>query len=82
MTRKDDKKSTDNSTKQELEKIREELNEIIENEQIELAAIVFKVKDLEEPQIIRKGHFYDAASLMNHILNAYRAKAAVDLGMQ
>lgn len=54
---------------------------IMENPEIELGVIAIKFKDEEEPRVWRKGHFYDSAKLLNNIMNAYRAKASMDLGL-
>jgi hypothetical protein len=53
---------------------------LLNNADIELAAIVLKTKQDEEPRVWRKGHFYDVATMLNQVMHAYRSKAAVDLG--
>lgn len=61
-------------------RIKEQIEELLANENITLGAIIFTTKDSPEPQIMRKGHFYDTAAMLHHVLSAYRAKASVELG--
>ncbi len=74
------KKKEQEPPKDPTEAVREALEKVLMTDDIELATVVFVHKDTDEPQIWRKGHWYDAAALMNGVLHAYRAKAAMELG--
>lgn len=74
--------TTPEQTPEELvEQLKTEFEKLLSNRKILQAAVIFVVDGEDEPQVYRKGHFYDTAAMMNHILNAYRTKAAMDLGM-
>ena len=79
MAKKEEKQPT-------LEELHEQLSNeldklVMGNDDIEMAMIALKFKGEEDPRVWRKGHFYDVAKLLNSILNAYRTKASVDLGL-
>ena len=67
---------------QRMEEIRGKLGEVLDSDDIGTTIVIFTHKDVEEPQVWRKGHFYDAAALLNEVLHAYKMKAAKDLGFQ
>ena len=46
------------------------------------AIVIFTHKGSNEPQLWRKGHFYDVTVLMNHVLSLYKQKVSVELGLQ
>lgn len=81
MTKSKIEEDIKSSPEKELEELREKFNELLNDDRIELAAIIIKTKGDEEPHVYRKGHFYDVASAMNFALEAYRYKAKVDLGL-
>ena len=72
------KKEKQETSKDPVEVIRAARDELM-GDDIELAACVFVHKGVGEPQVWRKGHWYDAATLLNTVLQAYRTKAAVEL---
>jgi hypothetical protein len=61
--------------------IKQTFEKALSNPRIKLAAVVFTIDDDEEPHLYRKGHFYDTAVLMNHVMRVYRSKAAIELGL-
>lgn len=69
------------SKEEALQKIRDDLGEVLNTDDIGLAVVVFVHKDASEPQVWRKGHWYDNSALLNTVLSAYRAKAAMELGL-
>lgn len=76
------KKKEEITTEDALEALKKELEKLVlENANVKLAAVIFTVGDDPEPQVLRKGHFYDNAMMVNQVMNAYRAKAAVELGL-
>ena len=74
------KESPEEVLEKRLEEIRTALGETLDAEDINTTIVIFTHKDTKEPQVWRKGHFYDAAALLNEVLNAYKMKAAQDLG--
>tara|TARA_Y100000310_G_C20172920_1_gene574535 strand:+ start:202 stop:480 length:279 start_codon:yes stop_codon:yes gene_type:complete len=74
-------KPTENNVKEKVQLIKEKLAELFTNEDVELATVIFTVKSNEEPQVWRKGHFYDTATLLNKVLFAYKSKAVAELGL-
>lgn len=76
------KKREENAATEKLENLKKELEKLLlENSDVKLAAVIFTIGDETEPQVFRKGHFYDNAMMVNQVMAAYRAKAAVDLGL-
>lgn len=65
---------------EKLEKLKDQFNAIIEDADIESAIVIFKSKKDGEPNVLRKGHFYDIAKMLNYTLNAYKQKIAVEVG--
>ena len=63
------KKEKQETSKDPVEIIRAALDELM-GDDIELAACVFVHKGVGEPQVWRKGHWYDAATLLNTVLQA------------
>ena len=64
-----------------VEDVKKEFEKLLKNSKINVATVIFTVEGNAEPQLYRKGHFYDAATMINQVANAYRAKAAMDLGL-
>lgn len=64
-----------------IEKLKADFEKLLSNKSIGHATVIFTVEGENEPQIYRKGHFYDNAAMVNHVLNAYRAKVAMELGL-
>jgi hypothetical protein len=64
-----------------IEHLKGQFEETLSDKRIKLAAVIFTVEGDDEPQLYRKGHFYDTATMLNHVMNAYRARAAVELGL-
>jgi len=65
----------------EFEEVRSKIEEFLNDDRVKIATVVFSMGDNESPHVLRKGHFYDNAALLNTTLDAYRAKAAVELGI-
>ena len=64
-----------------FEEVRAKIEEFLNDDRVKIATVVFSIEDEENPHVLRKGHFYDNAALLNTTLDAYRAKAAVELGI-
>lgn len=64
-----------------LEDLKSKISAFLDDDHIKVATVIFSVDGEESPHVLRKGHFYDNAVLLNTALNAYRAKAVVDLGL-
>lgn len=75
------KKTEKETPKTPEEEIREKLGELLNQEDVGTTIVIFTHKDCEEPQVWRKGHWYDSAALMSEVLNAYRMKAIKELGL-
>jgi len=75
------KESPEETREAYIEDLKKEFEKLLTDPRIKLSAVIFTVEGDEEPQLYRKGHFYDTAALMNHVMNAYRAKAAMELGL-
>jgi hypothetical protein len=69
------------SAEELIEELKKHFAEKLSDKRIKLATVIFTVEGEEDPQLYRKGHFYDTSALLNHVLNAYRAKAAMELGI-
>ena len=65
----------------EEETLKDAFEKLLMHKNIKVGAVIFTVEGNDEPQLYRKGHFYDVATMVNQVANAYRAKAAVDLGL-
>ena len=76
-----DTKDVEQSKEDLIEKIRNALDGVLDTDDMELAVVVFVHKDATEPQVWRKGHWYDTTALLNTVLSAYRAKASMELGL-
>ncbi len=81
MSDTDDLEDVEQPKEDKIQNIRDTLNEVLNVDDIELAIVVFVHKNAEEPQVWRKGHWYDNSALLNTVLSAYRAKAAMELGL-
>jgi hypothetical protein len=64
-----------------LEDLKLKIAAFLDDDRIQIATVVFSIDDGQGPHVLRKGHFYDTAALLNTALEAYRAKAAVELGI-
>lgn len=64
-----------------MSELKQQIGELLANNNLIIGAVIFTTKDSDEPQIMRKGHFYDVAATLHHVLSAYRAKASVELGI-
>lgn len=73
--------SEENESKKRVEQIREKIEQILSEEKVELATIIFTMPTDNTPHVFRRGHFYDTTMLLNQVLSAYKTKAAVDLGL-
>ena len=74
-------KNVEKSNEETIKELKDEFSKILSDNNVDQAVLIFSVNDKEEPQVYRKGHFYDSAVLINHVMAAYRAKAAVELGI-
>jgi hypothetical protein len=81
MSNANDQKDVKQLQDESVQKIRDGLDELLDIDKIELAVVVFVHKDATEPQVWRKGHWYDSSALLNTVLSAYRTKAAMELGL-
>jgi len=73
---------TEQPKEDNTKKVRDALDKVLDdNDDIELAVVVFVHKGTDEPQVWRKGHWYDGTAVLNTVLSAYRAKAAMELGL-
>jgi hypothetical protein len=61
--------------------IQEKLEELFSDEDVGNVIVIYTQKDLSEPQLWRRGHFYDITVLKNQVLTAYKQKALVELGL-
>ena len=61
--------------------VRDKISEVLGEENIGTSIVIFTHKDCTEPQVWRKGHWYDSAALMAEVLNAYKLMAVKDLGL-
>jgi len=60
-------------------KMKAQLDHIFDDEAIESAICVVKLKTIDEEMIGSKGHFYDLAKMLAGILREYKKKIMVDL---
>jgi hypothetical protein len=82
MSKKAAKEPQKDTPEDPTQKIRQTLDEALNNDDnVTLAVVIFVHKDADEPQVWRKGHWYDGSVMMNNALDAYKAKAAVELGL-
>lgn len=82
MSKKAAKEPQQDTPEDPTQKIRQALDEVlVNNDNVTLAVVVFVHKDSDEPQVWRKGHWYDGSVMLNNTLDAYKAKAAVELGL-
>jgi len=69
------------SAEESLEDLKNKISAFLDDDRIQTATVIFQVENGKSPHVLRKGHFYDNAVLLNAALDAYRAKASVELGI-
>ena len=73
---------TETTLEVRLKELEKKIDAVLDDDLVSHASIVFTIKGESEPQACRKGHFYDVAAMVNYVMEAYRAKASIDLGLK
>lgn len=64
-----------------ISNLKEKLNDILEDEDVEIAFCLFAIKGESDSIVVQKGHFYDITKQVGNILRDHHNKIREDLAI-